>query len=295
MKLNYALDMAIMRHELRTEPTITAGYKIGSAYYENYMSNESWDAFKALMKAENKKAYQNYCAGGGKELEKRRVGANIYPPKMASFGSSSRMIYNIMKSNPNFLFELKLPTKIGGIANLDGFIETDGKCVFVEAKCREPYTKRSSKISDRYASFYDYLSQSNNNNLHCSIKGIDKFEVNFFADGEYIQQFDIKQMLCHLLGIALAYLEGTYNKPIEFIYLLYNPMQLVFETDEEREAIINTYARECFERDCIDFKGVFFDTLKYLQTNYNIGADKDINKITEFFSFQVYDQHTMRI
>ena len=139
MELNKILDYAIMAYETARNP-IKSGYVTNGKPYNNYLSNDSFAEFVEDMKTNHPVAYEMYGKGGGKELEERKVGKNIYPPKMASFGSSSRMIYNLMKTDKTFLFEKKLPTTVGGIANLDGFIETDEKCVFVEAKCREPYT-----------------------------------------------------------------------------------------------------------------------------------------------------------
>ena len=67
-----------------------------------------------------------YGAGDGGELEEK----DGRPPKMASFGSSSRMIYNLSNKKDGFHFEKKLPTTVGGTANLDGFYEDDARYIF---------------------------------------------------------------------------------------------------------------------------------------------------------------------
>lgn len=292
-----SLDQAIMLLETASSPEIKACYWIGSRPYKNYLSNESWKAFKSDMEKNHPCAFSQYALGGGKEMEERKVGKYTYPPKMASFGSSSRMIYNLMKDNRCFLYEKKLSTTVGGTANLDGFIETNEKCVFVEAKCREPYSIKNNEIADKYKLLYEFLTQSPNNNLICKIsctqKG--KMEVHFFAGQQEVQHFDIKQMICHLLGVATAYLKGEYDKNIDFIYLLYNPAKLQMVNKAHQKEIICIYSQECRECQCVDFSGLFYDVLVFLKENYKLGAHRDIRKISELFSFRMCDQYTMHL
>ena len=210
MELNKILDYAIMADETAKNPGLKSGYTVNEKTYNNYLSNDSFKQFVEDMKTNHPVAYEMYDKGGGKELEERKVGKNIYPPKMASFGSSSRMIYNLMKDTDGFLFEKKLPTTVGGIANLDGFIETDEKCVFVEAKCREPYTKKDSVYERKYEDLYRTISASDKTSVACKIEVIDerKMEVKFMSGDTEIHSFDMKQMISHLLGVATAYLKG---------------------------------------------------------------------------------------
>ena len=297
MSLQKVLDHAIMLQETANHPHTQAGYWIEDREYKNYLSNACWETFKLQMQKDNPVAYEMYKQGGGKELEERKSGKYTYPPKMASFGSSSRMIYNLMKSTPGFLFEKKLPTTIGGTANLDGFVETDEKCVFVEAKCREPYAESQSAIAEKYRSLYETITNSANNNLICDIGDIaaGKMQVHFLCDETRIQNFDIKQMICHLLGIATAYLQGKYEKPIDFVYLLYNPTSLAIENGSQQQEIQGVYCIECNEGHTIDFNGLFFDILAYLQKHYQLGLNVDIAKIAAGFSFRICDQYTMCI
>lgn len=297
MSIQKTLDRAIMLHETASQSNTQAGYRIGEQFYPNYLSNACWDVFKSRMQKDNPVAYRMYTQGGGKELDERNVGKYTYPPKMASFGSSSRMIYNLMKDSPNFSFEKKLPTTIGGTANLDGFIETETKCVFVEAKCREPYGEAKHEIADKYRSLYEAITASSNNNLTCDIADLSpgKMHVDFFFDEKPIQNFDIKQMICHLLGIATAYLQGEFRKPIDFVYLLYNPTHLLFENDAQRKLIHTIYNQECTEALGVDFAGLFYDILVFLQSEKHLGAGQNIAKIAEHFSFRVCDQHTMNL
>lgn len=292
-----ALDHAIMLCETAADPGLGACYWIGGKPYENYLSNESWAEFKENMEKNHPTAFTCYALGGGKEMEERQVGKYVYPPKMASFGSSSRMIYNLMKDNPDFMYEKKLPTTVGGIAHLDGFMETAEKCVFVEAKCREPYGTKSSEIADIYKPLYECLSLSSNNNLTCIITPAEKgrMTVQFFAGQRELQHFDIKQMICHLLGVATAYLQGVYEKKIDFIYLLYNPAQLHMENAGCRSRILSAHTAQCQECLSIDFTGLFYDILTFLQKNRELCAGQNVDKLAEKFSFRICDQNTMRI
>ena len=290
--MNKSLDYAIMLHETADNHSVQPGYQIQGRTYNNYLSNESWKIFKEEMERRNPVAYEMYAAGGGKELEERKSGPYMYPPKMASFGSSSRMIYNMMKNTSGFLFEKKLSTTIGGIANLDGFLETDRKCVFVEAKCREPYVEKSAEIDIKYRALYQTLKS-----LSCTVQTVNgkKMQVAFSADGIAIHHFDIKQMICHLLGVATAYLKGVYNKQIEFIYLLYNPTKLDIRNRNHKEAVCRIYQNTVQECACVDFKELFYEILCYLQQEENLGLEKDASAIADKFSFRMCDQFNMNV
>ena len=109
------------------------GYQVGGRNYDTYLSNAAWSAHLAGMSEAHRCQYGD---GSGGELEEK----NGRPPKVAAFASSSRMIYCISKEIPGFCFEEQLPTVIGGIANMDGYLEQENGYIFVEAKCREPYS-----------------------------------------------------------------------------------------------------------------------------------------------------------
>ncbi len=296
MELNKILDCAIMADETAKNPGLKSGYTVNEKIYSNYLSNASFAEFVEDMKTINPTAYEMYGKGGGKELEERKVGKNIYPPKMASFGSSSRMIYNLMKDTDGFLFEKKLPTTVGGIANLDGFIETDEKCVFVEAKCREPYTKKDSVYERKYEDLYRTISASDKTSVACKIEVIDerKMEVKFMSDDTEIHSFDMKQMISHLLGVATAFLKGEFEvKKIDFVYLLFNPK--LIEIKEGKAEIHCIYEQTCNECNFIDFKALFEVIVDYLQTVKNLGKDKTKSTIVNNFSFRLCDQSNINM
>ena len=175
------LDLAIKSKEIgTTEGFYTVPYKDGTINKPTYMTNKDWNAFLSAMP---EAARKKYGEGDGDELKEK----DGRPPKMASFGSSSRMIYNLSKEKEGFHFEKKLPTTVGGTANLDGFYEDDNRYVFVEAKSHEPYTAKNVTVSKAYEKLYNYINEQMPGNLHIDMQ-TSKCErylnVEYFADGE---------------------------------------------------------------------------------------------------------------
>lgn len=285
-----------MAAETAENPSIKSGYLVNGKSYENYLDNASWKLFVEEMKAKHPAAFEMYGKGGGKELEERKTGANIYPPKMASFGSSSRMIYNLMKNVDGFLFEKKLPTTVGGTANLDGFAEKEDKYVFVEAKCREPYSKKSHVTERKYEDLYKAITASDKTDTACRIEIIDerKMNVTFLSGNTEIHCFDMKQMICHLLGIATAVLNGELKlKNIDFIYLLFNPK--LIELGENKDKIHSIYDCVCAECNSVDFKNLFEVIVEYLQSKKDWHTNIAVSDIVNGFSFRLCDQSNMSL
>lgn len=285
-------DLAIKQSQTGSENT--PGYFIGNKEYTSYCSKSDWEVFLSEMKTFHYKHYMQYSDGDGSELweEKGR------PPKMASYASSSRMLYMLTKQYKSFVFEKKLPTIIGGTANLDGYWECLKEQIFVEAKCREPYSHNSRNIvSYKYLDLYthlksvlpDFFDFTNDPYPNDGTKTI----VTFKIKGQTIRYFDMKQMLCHLLGIVAALFSSTVpNKPVLFLYLVYNPTALNLPAPS-REKILQTYQTLCNEISGIDFKALFQCIVDYLvSTNFN-SVDPDlVSRIKEDFRFYHCDQNT---
>jgi len=219
----------------------------------------------------------------------------LYPPKMASFGSSSRMIYNLMKDVDGFLFEKQLSTTVGGTANLDGFMETESKYVFVEAKCREPYSAKINEYEWKYEDLYKYITQSPKTKLECEITGDKendkKMKVKFKVSNEVIEHFDIKQMICHLLGVATAFLKGEFDiKNIEFIYLLFNPKLIEIEDEKAKSKIHKIYTQTCNECNLVDFKKLFEVIIEFLKIECRIDENVFTEDLVSRFNFNLCDQ-----
>lgn len=296
-----ALDKAIKKYEVGST---AGGYTAGGEIYENYMYNSAWEAFKGTM---SPMARESFSAGSGAEMEERVVREQIYPPKMASYGSSSRIFYNLMKNweQQGFEFEKKLPTSLGGKAHLDGFMETDKTCFFIEAKCRELYDRPITHVADAYVDFYDSLKT-----VQCEKVRVRTREVPtragtrlttitryaFFVNGVESTYFDMKQMICHLLGIATAYLTGEYDKKITFLYMMYNPSDLTFEEERWKNQICNIYNEVCAYPFMNDngalFRDLFYEILRYLQKEKHLGESLDARAIADKFSFCLCDQNT---
>ena len=238
-KKETALDFAI-RDALNE---YSCGYDIlGKATYYNYMSNEGWEEFKNDMSYEHKQQYKD---GHGGELNEK----GDTPPKMASFGSSSRLIYLLSKDVTGFSFEEKLSTKVGGPANLDGYLKTEEHDIYVEAKCREIYgSYANQKISNVYKKVYDFIRERNGyfNYRETEIKDDKRhFKCTFTWDDKEIIHFDIKQLICHFLGICANILnkKKNANPNVKFIYLIFNPK---VDTDFSNEQI-NGFEKEINE------------------------------------------------
>lgn len=304
MNFDKALDYAIRDCETEEDPTISYGYKIDDKpTYDNYMSEEAFEKLKAGM---TEKVRKNYGDGSGSELEVRKDkdGNPKYPPKMASFGSSSRFIYTLVNKklkNENFVFELQLPTKVGGTANLDGYFENE-KHIFVEAKCREPYGIKTNEFGDKYYDLYNYINKSAESNVFCDTKEIPEkkkitadfsVKINDELPLEAITHFDIKQMISHLLGIGVAILKDKkyLDKPIKILYLIYDPGVLNFKDSETYDKIVNIHGKTCCECESVDFKGLFRVILEFLQKEYKYDSDIDIDRIIDNFSFEICSQN----
>lgn len=268
MNLTQALDLAIKAEE---KGNTDGGYLVGDRLYDTYMTNQEWAAFKDAMHSQ---ALAEYQAGGDELFEKGGK-----PPKMASYGSSSRMLYMLSRRKEGFHYEKKLLTTVGGVANLDGFLDDGQRYVFVEAKCHEPYTPKKNAVSKSYEGLYDYINTCMAGSLEIGMK-LSKcgryLDVEFFSEGEKIQYFDMKQMICQLLGIATGILKGKLDtRQTDFIYLLYDPTELHLP-DDVRETVDAIYERTCYECNLVDFSTLLRVILAYLkETKYGDAIDDD--------------------
>ena len=278
-----ALDCAIREYEKGK-----GGFEIGNTKYLNYMCNKVWNEY---LKNMNLKHKRQYGMGAGGELK-----AGQYPPKMASYGSSSRLIYELSKEIEGFIFEERLDTRVGGIANLDGLLRKGNKYIYVEAKRREIYypSHESQEIKTVYVPVYEKIQ-----NL-CSKFSFTPKDVNdeneeepkkitFKINGEPVKYFDLKQLICHFLGITYDIAKHSVkNAKVTFLYLLYNPNKVEDKIDEKyREKVKNRYDEvESFIRDRKDvFKAIFDAVLQY-QTETHKLEKPDID-----FNFKLVDQN----
>ena len=289
MNIVEKLDLAIKSKEKgTTDGAYAVSYKAGILQKAAYMTNEEWKAFLSAMQDTARKEYGE---GDGGELNEK----DGRPPKMASFGSSSRMIYNLSKEKEGFHFEKKLPTTVGGTANLDGFFEDDNRYIFVEAKCHEPYSVKNVMVSKCYEKLYNYINEQMSGSVHIDMQTSKcgrYLNVEYYADGEKLERFDMKQMICHLLGIATGMLKGTLErKQTDFIYLLYDPTELDIEP-EAKATIDEIYERTCYECNLVDFAELYRVILDFLREEKYVGSasDEDIYEMVIKFTFLLASQ-----
>ena len=287
MNLQHKLDYAIRDKE---DKTYGEGYIISKSKlaYDRYMSNDGWDRYLAEMSEDHRKQYEE---GDGGEIIEKRGRWGTYPPKMACYGSSSRIIYTCLREVGGIKFEHQLPTRVGSRpANLDAYLYTDRRDIFVEAKCREIYAKLGNvKASTRYNEVYEHINKSYNSfsfgadiiSDNQGVKDKNNYNYRFFYNNEPIILFDIKQLISHFLGIAAGVLEGVIKDNIRFVYFIYNPNEL------DNEALEEVYDNTKKEIDKIKIKDLFKAVFEYQKKNLEIEKEMPI------FEFVLANQHNI--
>lgn len=187
------------------------GYIIEDKPYDNYYCNEEFQIFKNEMehKEEYSKYYNCYYAGAGSELIEKKSRYGLVPPKMASVASSSRFCYLALRDGATIdliggnKVQFEYECEISDITSktypqLDAFIEDSN--TFIEAKCHEIFDPHQIVMSKKYI---EYLSRD----FEIDLEGMIKEEkiiipLSEFGINKNFSRFDIKQLLCHLIGIS---------------------------------------------------------------------------------------------
>ena len=266
---------------------IESGYVIDNSTYNAYYTKEDWSVYVRRMEAEHKDALQSFKDGGGKELEEKFSARyqKLYPPKMASYASSSRFMYELGIQFPDFQFEIKLSTGMGrGKANLDGYLAS--KNVYVEAKCHEIYKASKAEYNEAHVKLYDYLKDNclKDNNKVFYYKDEGKY-VSFSWGGEDVGRFDLKQMLCHLSGIARSKFNAA-DKRVNFVYLVYSPigdMLNYVQCDKTRKRIKDLYNEETKNAMRIDFSLIYKHVVKYFKPSIDTSSLTEMERAFKFF------------
>ena len=270
-----------------------AGYKIGVKTYYNYMKKE---AFEKEINELPKEIKEQFDDAPGGELKEKPGRWGIYPPKMACFGSSSRFICNELMGVENVSFEAALPTYVGHPANLDAhkIFKTKSVEVFAEAKCREIYgSHRKVDVNKVYLKIYDKLKKLFTYTAEPSKEGYVKctFEV---GDSEIVH-FDLKQLICHFLGIAAGVIEGRITaEKIRFVYVIFNPNLKDVEekiVPKYRDKILQQYKETLAEIKLFDMKKLFAAIFEIQKENPAIKRNINEEFIVEScFEFVLADQ-----
>ena len=199
-------------------------------YYDMYYSNTVFEKFVNDMPSKHKKAFDN---GAGGELKPGQ-----YPPKMASVASSSRFCYLALSNGINItidnehitgdpVFEYKCPifsNTENHAPHLDAYI-AESNCYF-EVKCHEIFDSHKVVMDKDY---WD-LVYGKGNKFGFEVKAKpdpmpETFEIplsEFKLESQDFSMFDIKQLICHLLGIAKK--DGT-NKKLIYLFFRPDPMK----------------------------------------------------------------------
>lgn len=237
--------------------------------YENYYSNSAFSDFVDEMK---KQYYNHYLkfkgnkntsdnAGGkGGELDAKNGRYGLMPPKMASVASSSRFCYlalrngvdtNILgktftKNDVEFEKECRIFETSKTAPQLDAYIKDEECDIFIEAKCHEIFDCHKPMFRSAY---WDYFK--NDASLKDLAPGKEKpaeefnVSLDLFDIDKKSARFDVKQFVCHLLGIK----EHQKGKKAKLVYMFFKPVT----EDEETAQMINSVFEELIE----EIKAIF--------------------------------------
>ena len=264
--------------------------------YTLYYSKTTFDVFVKEMQtlyphhyskySGNPNATQNRGGVGGELIEKPgRYG--LTPPKMASVASSSRFCYLALRNgtdvlvnnkyisgdNIEFEKECRIFNDISTAPQLDGFTAQDDCNIYIEAKCHEIFDSHKVVLKNKY---WDYFKKDDVLYTLLDNAEIDdetfSLPLSLFGIEKKSSHFDIKQLICHLLGIK----EQKGNKKAKLVYLFFEP---VSDNDEER-----LFVNDIFDELAIEIKLIFeSDIIKNFCTANNIEliAIKEKSRIME--------------
>lgn len=201
------------------------GYEIAGRSYDVYYNREAYKKFIAEMQsAKYNKFYDQYNRGQGSEL----IEKGNKPPKMASVASSSRFCYLALRdvckqfsTNGNIIFEHGC--KINGVrgtgAQLDAYLPEEN--IYFEVKCHEIFGNHENTLSKSYWKLL-YGRENDFGFPHAECPQITEFQFKLsdFGVEKRKARFDVKQLLCHLLGIASQKYKNT---PTKLVFLFFKP------------------------------------------------------------------------
>lgn len=257
------------------------GYKTDqNRIYQEYYVKSAFDKFVDEMKSDYPEHYKKYYGddsanenrgGMGGELIPKRGRWGMMPPKMASVASSSRFCYLALRNGTNALFsdweatkddvEFEKECRIfedGPTApQLDAYIENPSCKCYIEVKCHEIFDSHKIEFKNKYWDIF----QKNKSFCHVlenAVKHEESFELarNVFDLSDAHLRFDVKQFVCHLLGIA----NQTKGKRAKLVYLFFKPKNSDEKTnarideifEELRNEIHLIFSSKVIEEFCLD-------------------------------------------
>ena len=263
-------------------------FKVEGREYDEYYAEEEFNKFVVEMKNDYPNHYKKYSGdeevtdnkgGVGGELVKKKGRYGLMPPKMASVASSSRFCYLALRDGTDvydlnrvltkydveFEKECKISVDSPTAPQLDAYIKDEECDIFVEAKCHEIFDKHKPEFKNKYL---NYFKENNmfSNILPKEDKTAETFELplSIFDIVKDSTRFDIKQFVCHLLGIKVQ----SKGKKAKLVYLFFKPISNDIETNakvnevfdelkEEIKSIFNSkYIKEFCENNNIELSVV---------------------------------------
>ena len=214
---------------------VQLGFIINGKVYDDYYTKTAFNAFLDDMQQNYKPLYERIKECSGSET----IEKDNNPPKMASVASSSRFCYLALRDGfkelgiNNVTVEEKCSIKDmrGNVnANLDAYCQENN--TYIEVKCHEIFDTHTDKMSGQYRK---HLKSE----FHIDVDIEDESEVtlNFkdFGVEKEKPRFDIKQLLCHLLGIKNV--KG--KEPATLMYLFFKP---IAEKDQDKALLDKVFA-----------------------------------------------------
>ncbi len=227
-----------------TETEESFGYHINDRDYDFYYKKDEFTSFVDKMRSEYPEHFLKYAGdktakenkgGVGGELEIKRTGYGYAPPKMAHVASSSRFCYLALRDGTDALtshkalkkedIEFEKECRIfdnGHAPQLDAYIADEDMNIYVEVKCHEIFDHHTPTFKNKYWKYFKADSVFN----RAAIEGEqdkETFDVplSMFGLSDEINgtMLDIKQMVCHLLGIA----RQNKGKKAKLVYLFFKP------------------------------------------------------------------------
>ena len=226
------------------------GYGINDRNYPNYYSACAFADFINQMTNHYPEHYKSYSEGEGNELIPKKGRYGLLPPKMASVASSSRFCYLALRNGAVALggsgdveFEHAChisEIKGGTPPQMDAYIKNEN--IFVEAKCHEIFDSHKVILKSKY---FDLLfGQDNDFGFASRQKSDDRcFEISLLEFGidKKTTRFDIKQLICHLLGIKS---HNSQKEPATLVYLFFKPKASTESQQKEIDEVFDDLTNE---------------------------------------------------
>lgn len=214
---------------------VQLGYIINGKPYDDYYTKTAFDDFLNDMEQNYKPLYNRIIECSGSET----IEKDNNPPKMASVASSSRFCNLALRDGfkelgiDKVIVEEKCPIADmrGNVnANLDAYCQENN--TYIEVKCHEIFDTHTDKMSGQYRK---HLKSE----FHIDVDIEDESEVALdfkdFGVEKEKPRFDIKQLLCHLLGIKNV--KG--KEPATLMYLFFKP---IAEKEQDNDLIDEVFA-----------------------------------------------------